>query len=108
MGYQWKIQDTNFDNIGSAMLTLFVLGTLESWPIIMYNALDGDDEKLGPTYNTNFILCLYFISFIFIGSFFFLNLFVGAICYHFDKCHKNEKCSMFDLLTEEQIKWIEM
>ena len=90
------------------MLTLFVLGTLEGWPIIMYNALDGDDEKLGPSYNTNFIQCLYFISFIFIGSFFFLNLFVGAICYHFDKCHKNEKCSMFDLLTEEQIKWIEM
>ena len=31
------------------MLTMFILGTLENWPGIMYNAIDGDDEKTGPS-----------------------------------------------------------
>jgi voltage-gated sodium channel type XI alpha len=46
--------------------------------------------------------------FILIGSFFLLNLFVGALCYNFDKAQKNEKSIGYLFMTPEQAKWIEM
>ena len=36
MGGIWKNRETNFDNIYNAMLTLFIVSTLESWPDITY------------------------------------------------------------------------
>lgn len=90
------------------MNSLFILGIGEGWPDIMYSGIDGDDETKGPSINNNYIVSIFFIAFILVGSFFFANLFIGAICYHFDKSSKNEKCIMHSLLTDEQIKWIEM
>lgn len=84
------------------------MGTLEGWPDILYRSIDGDYDTEGPSVNNNYIISLFYISFILVGGLFFTNLFVGAICYHFDKCHKNEKCAMHSLLTDEQIKWIEL
>ena len=81
---------------------------MEGWPDLMFQAIDGDSSEYGPQKDNHYEISLYFIAFILIGAFFFLNLFIGAICYHFDKCHKNEKCSMHSFLTDEQIKWIEM
>lgn len=33
---EWKIYDTNFENIHNALITLFISTTLENWPSIMY------------------------------------------------------------------------
>lgn len=35
-GGEWLRWDSNFDSIGEAMLTLFVVASLEGWPDIMY------------------------------------------------------------------------
>ena len=35
----------NFDNVASAMQSLFILSTLEGWPDIMNNALDAADAE---------------------------------------------------------------
>lgn len=35
MGFEWKNWPWNFDNIGNAFVTLFVLSSLEGWPNIM-------------------------------------------------------------------------
>jgi voltage-dependent calcium channel L type alpha-1D len=88
------------------MITIFILGTLEGWPDIMFGAIDGDEDTNGPSRDTNYSISLFFVTFIFIGTFFFLNLFIGAICYHFDKSHKDEKCAMHRFLTEDQNKWV--
>jgi hypothetical protein len=34
-GGSWEVYDSNFDNIQQAMLTLFIVSTLEGWPDIM-------------------------------------------------------------------------
>ena len=34
----------NFDHIGSALLILFEISTLEMWPNIMYHAVDRDNQ----------------------------------------------------------------
>lgn len=100
----WKVHSNNFDNVGNALLTLFVVGSLEGWPNILYSAMDGDES--GPKLNQQPYIAFYFIVFILIGSFFFLNLFIGAICYHFDKSQKREKQATYLFLNEDQIRWI--
>lgn len=50
----WEVHDTNFDNIVSGMVTLFVLSTLEGWPDWMFYFIDaGDDEFSAPIKDNN-------------------------------------------------------
>ena len=74
------------------MIGTFIIASLEGWPDIMYQAIDGDTPDIGPSKDNGPALSIYFVIFIMIGSFFLLNLFIGVICYHFDKTHKTEKC----------------
>lgn len=95
------------------------MGTFEGWPDMMYAAIDGNgdvslinrlSDRLsllqgeGPTKNGNPLVGVFYIGFIMVGSFFFLNLFIGAICFNFDQAHKNEKSCMHSFLTDEQRK----
>ena len=61
------------------MMALFIVISLEGWDKIMYQAIDSRDVDLAPEKNYNEFASMYFISFILIGSFFFLNLFIGVI-----------------------------
>jgi len=72
----------------------------------MYNSIDGDQASIGPSLNNNYLISLYYVVFIWIGTFFFLNLFVGAICYHFDKSQSKFKLGQI-MLTDDQIRWID-
>jgi hypothetical protein len=36
MGKTWSNRSTNFDNVYSGFITLFIVGSLEGWPDIMY------------------------------------------------------------------------
>lgn len=40
-GASWVNSSTNFDNIGTSLITLYVIGTLEGWPDMMFTAVDG-------------------------------------------------------------------
>lgn len=42
-GYEWKASDANFDNVLEAMMTLFIVSSLEGWPDIMYKAVDASE-----------------------------------------------------------------
>jgi hypothetical protein len=44
LGKEWKIYDTHFDNIFGAMITLFIVSSLEGWPDIMALAIDSDED----------------------------------------------------------------
>lgn len=61
---------TNFDNIFSAMLTIFQLITLEGWASMMYNLQDA----MMP-----FVPAIYFCFLVVLGSFFLLNLILAVI-----------------------------
>jgi len=40
-GAIWNNHDMNMDNILNALVTLFVLSTLEGWPDYMYDFIDA-------------------------------------------------------------------
>lgn len=44
MNLDWKIFNTNFDNIFNSMITIFIISTQENWPFIMYTAMDSNME----------------------------------------------------------------
>ncbi len=73
------------------MLTLFVLASKDGWVQIMYNGIDAVDVDIQPKKNYNEAKIIYFISFILIVSFFFLNMFVGVVIENFHKCRAQQE-----------------
>ena len=78
-GYTWQAWDSNFDDILNAMMTLFVVSSLEGWPDVMYQALDIVGVDKGPAFENQTSQAIFFILFILIGSFFFLNFIIGTL-----------------------------
>mmetsp|Transcript_19833 Transcript_19833/g.54746 ORF Transcript_19833/g.54746 Transcript_19833/m.54746 type:complete len:1775 (-) Transcript_19833:180-5504(-) len=96
--------DWSFDNTAWAMLTLFEVSTLEQWPSVMWLAVDGGSWESGPEYNKSPLLVLFFIAFLFIVSFFILNLFVGVVIDKFTEVRNEINGSL--MLTDRQRQWI--
>ena len=61
------------------MMTLFIVASLEGWPDIMYQAIDVTRKDNGPKKEGSPANSGFFIIFILIGSFFFLNFFTGVL-----------------------------
>ena len=49
-GGEWLRYNSNFDDIGEAMMSLFIVSSLEGWPGIMHQAMDITRVDYGPTY----------------------------------------------------------
>mmetsp|Transcript_29089 Transcript_29089/g.26478 ORF Transcript_29089/g.26478 Transcript_29089/m.26478 type:complete len:230 (-) Transcript_29089:951-1640(-) len=91
MGENWVVPDVNFDNVVVGMLSLFILSTQEGWPDIMNTVSDANDKIYGPERNENSTFSyIYFIIFIFVGSYFLLNLFVGVLFMEYAKAQDEE------------------
>ena len=67
-----------FDNIGEAVTTLFEVSTLEMWLDIMYLGIDAVGIGKQPLFEYSPGMAGFFVAFIAMGSFFLLELFVGA------------------------------
>ena len=57
--------DSNFDDFLNAMLSLFVVSSLEGWPDIMYQSLDIVGIDKGPAFENATLQAIFFILFIF-------------------------------------------
>lgn len=64
------------------------------------------DYIAGPRESASPLWIFYFILFIIVGSFFFINLFVGVVISTFNSEH--DKLGGNDLLTEKQKEWIDL
>lgn len=87
-GGSWELWDHNFDHTGRAFLTFFIIASLEGWPDIMIQAVESTGVDLGPTpveEQSPALHMLFFFLFIFTGSFFFLNFFIGVLFMKFNK-----------------------
>lgn len=107
-GESWRSQEPNFNNVGEALMTLFVLSTLERWPEIMYMAVDGRGGDLGPQKDYRPQAALYFLAFVFIVSFLCSKLFIGVIFMQFNKIKNDESNVFSSVLNKNQRKWIEI
>lgn len=76
--------DHNFDDVGRSMVTLYVVSSIEGWPDIMISSIDITKVNEGPRLENNLLGMIYFIVFILIGSFFFLNFFIGVLFLKYD------------------------
>jgi hypothetical protein len=81
---------TNFEHLGSSLLTVFQMITSETWYFQIMLLMDVDTPFLG------FIYCFMVII---IGQFFLLNLILAVIVQAFIKQHEKE--------LEEQIRRLE-
>lgn len=107
-GYEWKDAEFSFDNIFEAFLTLFVVSLLELWQEIMYSCIDAREQGLARVRDYNIAASYYFIIFIFIGSFFFLHLFMGVVFMKFHQSRKEEFSVASLFLSQNQQFWVEM
>ncbi|XP_056871734.1 voltage-dependent T-type calcium channel subunit alpha-1I isoform X2 [Takifugu flavidus] len=89
--YKWVHHKYNFDNLGQALMSLFVLASKDGWVNIMYHGLDAVAVDQQPVTNNNPWMLLYFISFLLIVSFFVLNMFVGVVVENFHKCRQHQE-----------------
>lgn len=103
-GGTWMLFDSNFDSIGQAMLSLFIIASLEGWPDIMYQAIDITKKDNGPKYEASPGQSGFFVVFILIGSFFFLNFFIGVLFLKYAQAQKKEEAGF----SKEQLYWQEL
>lgn len=107
-GFKWESLSPNYDNLINAMITLFIISSEENWPDIMYAGIDAKDIGVAPELNYNPAVGLYFVSFIVIGSFFFMNLFIGVVFEQFSEAKKHEGSFAAAVLTKDQMLWVEL
>lgn len=89
----------------NGFVTLFVVSSLEGWPDIYVQAADAVDTNTGPSRDVNRPFAIvYFIIFIVVGSFFFLNMFIGVLFLKFTEAHR-EQVKGF---TQEELDWKEI
>lgn len=86
-GGKFYFEDTetrqNFDSFYNAFLSVFQLMTLENWNDLLLSALRSDVHKL--------ISFIYFVSWIFIGNYVLLNLFLAILLEGFDNNDINDE-----------------
>ena len=81
---------TNFDNLGTSLLTVFQMITSETWYQQLINLMDVDFPVIG---------VLYCFLVIIVGQFFLLNLILAVIIQAFMKSHEKK--------LQEDIKQLE-
>ncbi|XP_041829601.1 voltage-dependent T-type calcium channel subunit alpha-1G isoform X3 [Melanotaenia boesemani] len=105
--YKWVRHKYNFDNLGQALMSLFVLASKDGWVDIMYDGLDAVGVDQQPVMNYNPWMLLYFISFLLIVAFFVLNMFVGVVVENFHKCRRHQEAEEAKRREEKKLKRME-
>lgn len=96
-GGDWIRTDQHFDNVGAAMITLFNIMTTEGWIGVMYNGVDTTKIDMMPLADNNPGYAIVFFFFMFVGSLFILNMFVGVTINVFNR--EKEQLQLDHLLT---------
>ncbi|KAK3737051.1 hypothetical protein QZH41_016673, partial [Actinostola sp. cb2023] len=87
---EWKTRVFNFDNVFNAMLTLYTSSTGEGWPTAMHRTMDTTEKNEGPIQDNSTPYAIYYVSFVVVFSFFFLNIFVALIILTFQDLGEKE------------------
>ena len=97
----WSTPGYSFDDVFLSLDTLFQVVTRKGWTPILYSAMDVPSvDGQQPGTNNAPLSAVFFMIFIFFGSFYLLKVFVGIIVAHF------RKFSGTALLTNRQLQWV--
>ncbi|XP_055913438.1 voltage-dependent calcium channel type A subunit alpha-1 isoform X13 [Eupeodes corollae] len=81
----WKTRNFHYDNVATAMLTLFAVQTGEGWPQVLQNSMAATYENRGPIQNFRIEMSLFYIVYFIVFPFFFVNIFVALIIITFQE-----------------------
>lgn len=102
----WVTPFNNFDNVINAMITFFEVATLEGWPDTLFAAIDSQGEDLGPMKDARQYIAVMFIVFIFITTFFIMNLFISVVVDKFnDEIKKQDLVQGF---SDQEKDWLKI
>ncbi|CAI4233228.1 unnamed protein product [Auanema sp. JU1783] len=101
---KWINHRYNFDNLGQALMSLFVLSSKDGWVSIMYQGIDAVGVDMQPIENYNEWRMIYFISFLLLVGFFVLNMFVGVVVENFHKCKETLEKEMREKAREKRMQ----
>jgi hypothetical protein len=88
------------------MIVFFEISTLEMWPDIMFNAIDAVGVDMVMRKDNQVLISLVFIIYIFLTTFFIMNLFISGIVDKFiGEIKKRQGAHNF---TEEQKEWVKI
>ncbi|XP_074604858.1 ca[2+]-channel protein alpha[[1]] subunit T [Brevipalpus obovatus] len=104
---KWVNRKYNFDNLGQALMALFVLSSKDGWVNIMYTGLDAVGVDQQPRENYNEWRLIYFISFLLLVAFFVLNMFVGVVVENFHRCREEQEKEERALRAEKRARKLE-
>merc|ERR1719487_2527997 len=102
LGGEWVNSKYNFDNLFQALMTLFVLASIDGWVDIMYQGVDTVKVDYQPQPNNRIGMILFFVSFLLVGGFFILNMFVGVIVENFRKAQSAADAAKAAQTKEQQ------
>lgn len=101
----WDNQNFHYDNVATAMLTLFAVQTGEGWPQwvtektssdgalfiniepfrVLQNSMAATYENQGPIQNFRIEMSIFYIVYFVVFPFFFVNIFVALIIITFQE-----------------------
>ena len=83
---------THWDNLGLSLLTLFRVVTLEDWTDVMYKAMELHSMSW-----------LYFVSFVILGTFVVINLFIAVVINNLDEAKQEALVELETPTTRDEI-----
>lgn len=86
--YDYDPTRYNFDSFTSAFFTVFTILTLENWNDVLYSCLRSDANSL--------LAVVYLISWIFIGNYIFINLFLSILLEGFESSESLQQIEEID------------
>ena len=60
----------NYDSFGTALITVFQVMTMENWQTVLFDSMRGGSK---------YVVAIFYISWIFLGNFIILNLFLAIL-----------------------------
>lgn len=103
---KWEVPYNNYDDVMKSMVTFFEISTLEMWPDVMWRAIDSQGHGKGPSKNKRVYMAVIFVVFIFVTTFFVMNLFISVIVDRFNEEIKKKEGQKG--LTMEQKEWVKI
>ena len=72
----------------------------------MYQVVDSQGEETGPQINSSHFYAYFFVIFIFVCTFFFLNFLAGVIFMNFQEAQRAELASLW--MEKKEINWVDI
>lgn len=82
---EWSQPFNRYDNIFISMMTFFEISTLEMWPDMMFAAIDAVGLNRSPREKNSPMVSLLYVIYIFVTTFFIMNLFISVIVDKFNE-----------------------